>query len=127
MSTTPSPAAATLELPVAGMSCAACVRRVERALTAVPGVQQASVNLATGRASLEGQSLDLPGLVAAVERAGFEVPVQTLRLELDGLSCAACVTRVERALARVPGVRSASVNLATAQAEVQALAGVDAQ
>ncbi|HNM42315.1 heavy metal translocating P-type ATPase [Plasticicumulans sp.] len=127
MSTTPSPAAATLELPVAGMSCAACVRRVERALTAVPGVQQASVNLATGRASLEGQSLDLPGLVAAVERAGFEVPVQTLRLELDGLSCAACVTRVERALARVPGVRSASVNLATAQAEVQALAGVDVQ
>ncbi|WP_052018372.1 heavy metal translocating P-type ATPase [Novosphingobium lindaniclasticum] len=69
--------AATTELAVAGMTCASCVGRVERALKAVPGVSEALVNLATERASVRGTA-GLPELVAAIARAGYEAtPVRS--------------------------------------------------
>lgn len=123
---------ATVELPVEGMTCASCVGRVERALRKVPGVRSAMVNLATEKASL---SLDdpsqaqavVPAAIAAVEKAGYAVPQRQFDLQVDGMTCASCVGRVERALQRVPGVQAASVNLATARASVQASGAVDAQ
>ncbi len=63
----------SLTLPVEGMTCASCVGRVERALAKVPGVTEASVNLATGRATVSGTA-DAAALRAAVERAGYAVP-----------------------------------------------------
>lgn len=61
-----------LDLQVEGMTCASCVARVEKALLKVPGVSQASVNLATEKASVKAQpGVDLPALVAAVEKAGY--------------------------------------------------------
>ncbi len=65
-----SPAESTI-LPIEGMTCASCVGRVERALRAVPGVNEAVVNLATERATIRGTA-DLPALVAAVSKAGYE-------------------------------------------------------
>jgi Cu+-exporting ATPase len=121
-------------LPIDGMTCASCVARVEKALRAAPGVGEASVNLATETAQLlptaaaagsaaPGLQAALGGLpaalaVQAVEKAGYEVPRQTARLRIVGMTCASCVGRVEKALARVPGVLAASVNLATETAEV---------
>jgi len=116
----------TQDLAVVGMTCASCVGRVERALAAVPGVASAAVNLATGRATVRGDGVDRQALVRAVEKAGYEVPAPApLELGIDGMTCASCVGRVERALARVPGVRSASVNLATGRAQVQGEAALD--
>ncbi len=110
-------------LPVQGMTCASCVARVEKALAAVPGVQQASVNLATEVATVQADpAVRLDVLRGAVEKAGYEVPEQSLRLAIEGMTCASCVSRVEKALAKVPGVLSAEVNLATETAEVR-LAG----
>jgi len=114
-----------LQLPVTGMTCASCVRRVEKALAAVPGVRGASINLATEQASVSGDAmLDATALVAAVRKAGYGVATRELQLRIEGMSCASCVTRVERALLKVPGVVSASVNPATERASVQMLATV---
>jgi len=119
-----APAApAALSLPIDGMTCASCVKRVENALCALPGVGEATVNLATESASLStgagsAAAPDLRAAVGAVEKAGYEVPRQAARLHVGGMTCASCVGRVEKALARVPGVLAASVNLATETAEV---------
>jgi P-type Cu+ transporter len=106
-----------LNLPIAGMTCASCVARVERALAAVPGVASASVNLATEKAQLHlGPEANAQTLTAAVERAGYAVPHARIELDIEGMTCASCVSRVERALRAVPGVIDASVNLATNRA-----------
>ncbi|KQV37804.1 heavy metal translocating P-type ATPase [Massilia sp. Root335] len=60
-----------IDIDVSGMTCASCVARVEKAIKAVPGVRDASVNLATERAAVQGDGLDLAAIVAAVERAGY--------------------------------------------------------
>ena len=105
-------------LDVEGMTCASCVGRVERALKAVPGVVQASVNLATERAEITGPDLDRAALVKAVEGVGYDVASPPIDLAIEGMTCASCVARVERALKAVPGVTGATVNLATERAHV---------
>ena len=104
---------------VEGMTCASCAGRVERALAAVPGVAQATVNLATEAATVHAaDSVDLRALRAAVEKAGYSVSERTASLRIEGMTCASCVSRVEKALLKVPGVISAEVNLATETAQV---------
>jgi Cu+-exporting ATPase len=115
-----------LLIRVQGMTCAACVRRVERAIAAVPGVTRPQVNFATGQARLElADGASLADVAAAVRGAGYEVAAATTTLAIPEMTCASCVRRVERALAGVPGVVSASVNLATGRAEVMHAAGLD--
>src|SRR5215475_1642951 len=97
-----------LVLPVQGMSCASCVAHVEKALAAVPGVRAAAVNLATESAAVEAQALDATQLRTAVQDAGYEVPTETTRLAIEGMTCASCVAHVEKALRHVPGVLDAS-------------------
>ena len=121
----------TLILPVDGMSCASCVARVERVLGAVPGVRRAEVNLAAESARIElqpgtGTAVATPAVLAAIDRAGYSVPRRELQLQVQEMSCASCVTRVEKALAAVPGVLAATVNLATESATVWLAAGVPA-
>ena len=110
-----------LSLPVEGMTCASCSGRVERALKAVPGVTDASVNLATARAEVAGTA-DPDAVIAAVRAAGYAVPLTATELSVEGMTCASCVGRVERALRAVPGVTGATVNLATETAQVTGLA-----
>ena len=117
-------AAARVVLPVHGMTCASCVAHVEKALAKVPGVAKVAVNLATESAAVEGVALDVGALRAAVDRAGYDVPTRTQRLAIEGMTCASCVARVEKALRAVPGVIHASVNLASETASVEALATV---
>ena len=105
--------------PVEGMTCASCVARVEKALGRVPGVMEANVNLATESATVELQAGSGTGAaVRAIENAGYRVPRSSVRLQIGGMTCASCVARVEKALSAVPGVESASVNLATERADV---------
>ena len=120
---TPTAASDTLTFAVIGMSCAACSGRVERALRAVPGVVSAQVNLATERAEVSGTATPAV-LIEAVKRAGYAVPVTPQTIAIDGMTCASCVARVEKALQAVPGVTAASVNLATESARVEGVADV---
>ena len=112
--------------PVEGMSCASCVGRVEKALRGVTGVLEASVNLATKSAAVTADpgTADPARVAAAVRDAGYEVPVERADFPVEGMSCASCVARVEKALARVPGVLLASVNLATKSASVDYVPGI---
>ncbi|MGE0658127.1 MAG: copper ion binding protein, partial [Reyranellaceae bacterium] len=110
-------------LPVEGMTCAGCAGRVERALKAVPGVRTASVNLATMAARIEGD-VEPASLVEAIEKAGYGVAHEQRDIEIAGMTCATCAGRVEKALARVPGVVAANVNLATERAHVERIAGL---
>lgn len=117
----------TFDLPIAGMTCASCAGRVERALRKVSGAGAVSVNLATEQARVQAPGDSLPALMEAVERAGYSVPQQTVELNIDGMTCASCVGRVERALTKVPGVKSVSVNLANERAHLEWLGQVDIQ
>ena len=118
---------AAILLPIEGMSCASCVGRVERALKAAPGVAEATVNLATEQATIIPKGrIDRAALVKTVEAAGYVVPASflapptaALELAIEGMSCASCVGRIEKALKAVPGVAEVAVNLATEKAVVQ--------
>ena len=109
-------------IAVEGMTCASCVARVEKAIAGVEGVASASVNLATERAKVRyaGQPVH-EAVVAAIRKAGYEVEPETFDLSVEGMTCASCVSRVEKALAGVPGVIAASVNLATERATIRVL------
>jgi len=112
-----------LTLKIRGMTCAACSSKVERVLKKLPGVQEATVNLATETANI---SFD-PELVAEktirdkIVQVGYEVAEagESLTLKIKGMTCAACSSRIERGLAKTPGITSASVNLATEKATVK--------
>ena len=114
-----------LNFKIDGMTCASCVARVEKALQAVPGVEFASVNLATEKASVRADpSVTFAALTGAVEKAGYDIPAESVSLSISGMTCASCVTRVEKALKKVPGVSDASVNLATEKAQVSFVGAV---
>jgi len=110
----------TIDLPLRGMSCAACAARIEQGLAALPGVASASVNFAAERATVtfDPAALDVDRLIGRVAELGYEVPLRRRTLPITGMSCASCVGRVEGALRGVPGVSEASVNLATERARV---------
>lgn len=108
---------------IEGMSCAACVRRVERGLQSLAGVREAGVNFATSEARVEYDSavVDEEAIRRRIEEIGYRAEPRPAAddkttILVGGMTCAACVRRVENALTSVPGVESASVNLATSRA-----------
>jgi len=118
-------ATSSISFSVAGMTCASCAARVEKALAKVPGVRSAAVNLATEKATVElASGVPMRQLAAAVEHEGYAVPTATTDLAIGGMTCASCVNHVEKALLKVPGVVAATVNLATEKAQVVAQAEV---
>ena len=110
-------------LDIDGMTCASCVGRVEKALLALPGVNSATVNLATQQATVRFADKPDAGLAAeAIKKAGYtahipQPPAQVV-LEVDGMTCASCVGRVEKTLQSSTGVAAASVNLVTKRANI---------
>ncbi len=112
---------ASIDLGIHGMTCASCVSRVEKVLGKVPGVTAVAVNLATERARVTGSGLDAAKLAAVVDKAGFHAGRVEHDFEVHGMTCASCVSRVEKVLAKVPGVTEVAVNLATERARVTAL------
>ena len=108
-----------LGFDIDGMSCASCVGRIEKALLEIPDVKQASVNLATQRATVSSNTRINPTTILdAVENAGYEITQNNFSLIIEGMTCSSCVSRVEKALLSVNGVVTASVNLATELARV---------
>jgi Cu+-exporting ATPase len=120
--TRPGPQPRRLDVAVRGMHCAGCVGRVERTAGAVAGVTDASVNLATERLSLSpGAGFRAAALAAALQAVGYPAAEETRDFAVSGLHCAGCVGRVQAALAAVPGVLAADVNLASEQVRVRLL------
>lgn len=114
-----------LQLNIEGMTCASCVRHVEKALQSVTGVSRAVVNLATEKADVVTTGKPaIADLVKAVDKAGYKVGLDSIDLDIGGMSCASCVRRVEKALSSVEGVKTANVNMATNRAHVEMLRGL---
>lgn len=120
------PETTTIELPIQGMDCAECASHVQRALSKVAGVELAEVLLSAekARVRLDPAQADIAALRRAVEQAGYRVPAsadpaKTVELGIAGMDCAECASTVQRALASVPGVRSATVLLSAEKAIVE--------
>jgi Cu+-exporting ATPase len=115
-----------LSLPIEGMTCASCASKIEKSLNGLPAVSEANVNLATERAQvrLSNPDVSTQELVNAVRNVGYDVLSQTITLPIGGMTCASCTATVQAALAKVKGVLSASVNLATEKATVTYIPGV---
>ena len=114
----------SLRLSIRNLNCGSCVGRVDRLLGGLEGVQDVSVNLANETASFRLDAPERLGeVLSSLEAAGYPARTETVRLDLASLSCASCVGRAQKALAAVPGVVSADVNLASESAAVTYVAG----
>jgi len=114
----------TIKLSISDMTCASCVRRVEKAIEKVPGVAGAAVNLATEKADVTfAGAADMAAVAEAVRKAGYGVAEDVLDFPVEGMTCASCIGRVEKALKAVPGVIEATANLAQERARVRVLKG----
>lgn len=114
-----------LSLPIEGMSCASCAGRIQRALQNEAGVSNAVVNFATEQAqvSFDPDTVSASRLTAVIDEAGYHVRTRAVDLSLQGMRCASCAGRIERALQGVAGVVTAEVNLASETAHVLVVPG----
>ncbi len=113
-----------MEIPIKGMTCASCVNHVQKALGGVEGMGEVNVNLATEKASLRFDTeIPTQALVGAVRETGYDVATESMALNIGGMTCAACVNHVQKALSKVSGVLEVNVNLATEKATVTYVPG----
>lgn len=109
------------QLQISGMTCAACATRIEKSLSKMEGVEQASVNLALEKSLIkfDPAKVSEAALEQKIEALGYGVVKQKAELDITGMTCAACSARIEKALNKMPGVTSANVNLALEKATVE--------
>lgn len=102
------------ELPITGMTCAACANRVEKGLQKLPGVSSATVNFATEKASVDfdDAQASLGDLHDKVEQLGYGIQQEAVDFSIQGMTCANCSARIEKALNKMDGVEQATINLA---------------
>ncbi len=112
-----------IDLPVTGMTCAACSAAVERALQRISGVKNAAVNFPAERATVEfpdpEKPVPLSVIIETVKGEGYGVASVRMDFSVRGMTCAACVGAVERAVKELYGVLNVSVNLAAEKASVE--------
>jgi len=116
-----SPSKKKAEISITGMTCAACSARVEKVLAGMDGVLGANVNLAAEKATLEYDpvKLNITDFIDKIEDAGYGARVETVTIPVTGMTCAACVARVEKSLETLDGVVSVNVNLATERVKLE--------
>jgi len=122
---TNSKKAGKASIQITGMTCATCAATIKKGLSQTPGVEQADVNFASEKASIEYDptKVDLARIKDTVSQLGYGVATRKSIFPVSGMTCASCVARVEEALSSVPGVISASVNLASEKATVEYVEG----
>ncbi|ARA96752.1 heavy metal translocating P-type ATPase [Geobacillus thermodenitrificans] len=115
----------TVTLRITGMTCAACSNRIEKVLNKLDGVK-ANVNLAMERATIQydPEKQRLKDIETKIEQLGYGVAKEKVTLDIAGMTCAACATRIEKGLKRMDGITAATVNLATNSAVVEYEEGV---
>ncbi|PJW13768.1 copper-translocating P-type ATPase [Geobacillus sp. Manikaran-105] len=115
----------TVTLKVTGMTCAACANRIEKVLNKMEGVK-AHVNLAMEKATIQydPSKQTIADIETKIENLGYGVATEKVTLDIEGMTCAACATRIEKGLNRMEGVTSVAVNLATNSAVVEYKEGV---
>src|SRR5947209_9942745 len=116
-----------VDLPITGMTCAACARRIERKLSKAEGVERASVNFATSRATVEYQHArtGLRQLIGVVKDVGYGTggTAQAVFVVDDSARPSGSSLPLEKHLTALPGVISASFNLSLNEVRVEYLPG----
>jgi Cu+-exporting ATPase len=112
-----------LDLPVEGMSCASCAVNIQKGLSQLGGVNQSNVNFATSRATVmfEPRLVSPEKIIQTIRDSGYDVAVTALDIPVEGMSCASCVAKIEKALLEKKGVLKASANLASGRVHVEFL------
>lgn len=110
----------TIRLPVEGMSCAACAKRIEKRLSTLDGIHSVDVHLGTDEANItySPQQIQLSDIEKIIQDLGYKIAREEVDVEITGMTCAACATRIEKVLGRIPEVTDVSVNLAVESARV---------
>lgn len=108
-------------LQLTGMTCAACANRIEKGLSKMEGVQEANVNFALEKASVtfDPNVVSVQQMEEKIEKLGYGTAKETVDLQLIGMYCAACATKIEKVVSRMPGVNQANVNFALETARVE--------
>lgn len=114
-----------ITLDVTGMTCAACARRIEKSVSKMPGVKEANVNLAVEKATVmyNPGEIQVEDIEQKIHRLGYGVVKKKAEFHISGMTCAACATRIEKGLSRMPGIAEANVNLALETAAVEFYGG----
>ncbi|KMY55073.1 ATPase P [Bacillus sp. FJAT-27231] len=110
-----------VQMPIAGMTCAACATRIEKGLNKLEGVNEATVNLALEKATVkfDPSVTNVLDFEKKVKDLGYDVVSEKAEFDLIGMTCAACATRIEKGLNKLEGVNNATVNLALETATVE--------
>jgi len=109
-----------VEIPVVGMTCGHCAERIAAVLKEIKGVARARVNHKRGIAAVDYDPAQVrtAQLLAAIKQSGYTPGAAKLRLAIKGMHCASCLSAIEKALKRTPGVIMADVNLSAESVEV---------
>lgn len=114
-----------IDIPVTGMTCAACSSAVERSLSKLSGIKTASVNLPAEKATIEFWDSETPPslneIFETIKSEGYGIGTSKIEFAVRGMTCAACVSAVEKALKQLGGVIDVTVNLASEKATVEYL------
>jgi Cu+-exporting ATPase len=108
-------------LKISGMTCGACANRIEKGLNKMEGVTEAVVNFALERASVtyDPQKIDVTSMENRIQELGYDTVKESVELQIDGMTCAACAMRIEKGLNQLPGITKATVNFALETAHVE--------
>lgn len=108
-------------LQITGMTCAACALRIEKGLNKLDGVEEANVNLALEKASIKfnPDAIKPESIQQKIKDLGYDVVTEKVELDIVGMTCAACATRIEKGLSKLDGVINSNVNLALEKATIQ--------
>jgi len=112
-----------IDLPIVGMTCANCAQTIEKSLSELKGVDKTSVNLATSKTtvSYDPRQAKVEDFISAIRKSGYDVGTVTVEIPIQGMDCASCVQKIEKALLAKRGVTQAVVNLATEKTKVEYL------
>ncbi|MEE8259813.1 MAG: heavy metal translocating P-type ATPase, partial [Nitrospinaceae bacterium] len=112
-----------ITFPVKGMTCASCATRIEKKVGELEGVDQADVNFAAESITVDFDSdrTSPESIIQTIEKIGFNVPTVKRVFPVEGMTCASCVSRVEKKLRSLEGVTDAQINLANERATVEYL------
>jgi P-type Cu+ transporter len=109
------------QFQITGMTCAACAIRIEKGLKKMEGVEEANVNLALEKATIkyDAATMNPAAIQKKIQDLGYDVITNKIELDITGMTCAACSTRIEKGLNKMDGVLMANVNLALEKATVE--------
>lgn len=121
MSTSKAEAREQTTLQITGMTCAACATRIEKGLKKIDGVTDANVNLALEKAAVtyDPKLTNVSEMEGKIVQLGYDTVKEAVELQITGMTCAACATRIEKGLNKLSGVAGANVNLALETAHVE--------